>query len=503
MAKYLYGASIQGIQQFIFKTNKLKEIAGASALVDNICKEDFFDFAGVKKDDENVLMATSGNIKFICDEEQCRRLVRTFPKYVASKAPGITLSQAVVKLSEDATNVQEDINKLERKLKAQRNKVSFPFETGFMALERSRRTGGVGVDYNRDGKVIDKATSLKIEKEKEDTTLFVSFSGDKNVTKKNIPLEIDKMVVKDRNSWVAVMHADGNGLGKLIHKMSTEIKADYAKTFRLFSKKLEEATQKSANEAFEAVVEKGKNDVYPVRPILLGGDDLTIVIRADLALEFTTAYLKAFEKNTAIELDFLKDKGIEVEKLTACAGIAYIKSSYPFHYGADLAEGLCKKAKKMSKDKDVFKDSIPSSLAFYKVQDSFIDDIEALTQRTLSIASAAFDNGTNSENKDKGVFDNGPYLVNKEDAVGSTPYVNQLDQKLAVLKKYAKKDGKGVSKLRQWISELYNNKENADLMMDRMKEVNSSFYKEMGLEEERRKKQTILYDVLLQQSFDY
>jgi hypothetical protein len=30
MDKYLYGAGIQGIQDFIFVTNKLKEIVGAS-----------------------------------------------------------------------------------------------------------------------------------------------------------------------------------------------------------------------------------------------------------------------------------------------------------------------------------------------------------------------------------------------------------------------------------------------------------------------------------------
>ena len=33
---YYYGASIQGIQGFIFATNKLKEIIGASEIVKNI-----------------------------------------------------------------------------------------------------------------------------------------------------------------------------------------------------------------------------------------------------------------------------------------------------------------------------------------------------------------------------------------------------------------------------------------------------------------------------------
>lgn len=41
MSKYLYGASVQGIQEFIFKTNKLKEIIGASKIVEDMDKINF------------------------------------------------------------------------------------------------------------------------------------------------------------------------------------------------------------------------------------------------------------------------------------------------------------------------------------------------------------------------------------------------------------------------------------------------------------------------------
>lgn len=34
--RYLYGASVQGIQSFIFATNRLREIVGASDLVEEI-----------------------------------------------------------------------------------------------------------------------------------------------------------------------------------------------------------------------------------------------------------------------------------------------------------------------------------------------------------------------------------------------------------------------------------------------------------------------------------
>ena len=43
---YLYGASVQGIQDFIFQTNELKDIVGASELVAEICTRLFRDTLG-------------------------------------------------------------------------------------------------------------------------------------------------------------------------------------------------------------------------------------------------------------------------------------------------------------------------------------------------------------------------------------------------------------------------------------------------------------------------
>ena len=76
MSKYLYGAAVQGIQDFIFKTNELKHIVGASELVEQICTTAFDEYG---KNGESVVRA-AGNIKFIFEkEEDCAKAVREFP----------------------------------------------------------------------------------------------------------------------------------------------------------------------------------------------------------------------------------------------------------------------------------------------------------------------------------------------------------------------------------------------------------------------------------------
>ena len=62
MSKYLYGAAVQGIQNFIFQTNTLREIVGASELVEEICTKLFAEQLGsedLENDDNAILRETS------------------------------------------------------------------------------------------------------------------------------------------------------------------------------------------------------------------------------------------------------------------------------------------------------------------------------------------------------------------------------------------------------------------------------------------------------------
>ena len=117
---YLYAAAVQGIQDFIFKTNKLKHIVGASELVEQICTSAFVEFED--KEGESVVRA-AGNIKYIFkDPEACRKAFREFPKKVMTMVPGITVSQAIA-VFEENTRFGDAVDKVERMLKVDRKSV--------------------------------------------------------------------------------------------------------------------------------------------------------------------------------------------------------------------------------------------------------------------------------------------------------------------------------------------------------------------------------------------
>jgi len=392
MTKYLYGAAVQGIQSFIYQTNDLKDIVGASELVEEICTTAFKEDYG--RTGEKVLQA-AGNIKWIYDDRsECEKAVREFPRKVMTMAPGITISQAVVAFDD---NGKMPVEELEQKLRAQRNKPFASITQGLMGIKRLPKTGMPATSF-KDGELMDAGTEKKLfrigdgeQRRKETTSELCKKAFGEPVSGRHIAYNVADLT--QSNDWIAIIHADGNGLGQVVQKLGKD-KDDFVKFSALLDKSCTEACINAFNDilkTYEYSDKKGTPKI-PIRPVLLGGDDLTVICRGDIALDFTDSFMRHFEKETKKQLGGLltKDGGVfegGADHLTACAGIAFIKSSYPFYYGYELAESLCTAAKKEAKQKELVEANgglAPSCLMFHKVQDSFTEDYKAIVQRELT-----------------------------------------------------------------------------------------------------------------------
>lgn len=469
--KYLYGASVQGIQGFIFQTNALKEIAGGSELVEQICTTEFADAINKTIDqlehDENAIVTAAGNIKYIFEEKDellCNQLVRTFPKRIMEFAPGITLSQAVVKIEGNVT--QNDLDLLEEQLKIQRNRPFNPTSYGVMGILKSRRTGLPVVEKEKED-YIDRGQQLKIIGSKFKRTGKVFFGDAFDQDKMPFNLK-DITSSKSKNySWLAIVHADGNNMGLIIQKMAEELAKDitgkdYILSFRKFSQLIDKATKESAAEAYAQCIFDSDNEVkgkFPFRPVIIGGDDLTVICRADLAIPFTLYFLEKFEQKSKDYLGELKINALK-DGITACAGIAFIKESYPFHYGYHLAEALCSHAKKEAKIKNPNAELTPSCIMFHKVLDSFVEDYRDIIERELKANDIRLDYG--------------PYYLK------NAPSVTDLIKNTG---KLTTEEGKPIkSSFREWLTLLHNNNEVAKQKLNRMISVgNPKVFKEIGI----------------------
>lgn len=415
MSKYLYGASVQGIQEFIFKTNQLQEIVGASEIVKSL-EQEFADFA--KIDEDKILVNAAGNIKAIFDDkDKLEKVVKEFPKKIMQKAYGITISQAVVKIGGEK-QTQEEINKLEKILKTQRNRPSIPLDLSINIMELAPKTARPQVE-----KEMDKST-----KQKRDA--YALWFKEQRRDDKEFEKSKELSYISNGKNKLAVIHADGNGLGQLIPTI---------KNIPEFSRGLDKAT----TEAYEEAKKTVQDD--KIRKIILGGDDMTVICDANYALEFTKVFLEKFEELT---------EKYTSHKLTACVGIAYANEKYPFHYAVSLAEALCSATKKHAKE--LVKDTnnpAPSSLMFHNIQSSNFQSWEKFIADELTI--------TNDQEEIRCDF--GPYYLSQSGQSSIEDFENTV-------KAYSQ-DGSPISRLREWMGELSKSKQYSENLLARINEM--------------------------------
>lgn len=371
--KYLYGATVQGIQNFVLESNKLREITGGSEFIEQICTTKFEKILGKGENwKDGLIQGAAGIIRYLFSKEEkaiCETVVRNFPFEIQKEAPGITISQAVIKIEEELTAAH--ISKLIRALDTQRNNPKLSFLAAPMIAERSRSNGQAAVVKGKDN------FFSRQQKIKQDLTKESGRLADKiGLVKESLPTgDLDEISGKgdDKDKWLAVIHSDGNSLGQLIIKANTildKCSGNVKRFYSSFSDALNNATVSAAKEAtrqvFVTEIQNWNNEVdwkIPIRPVLLGGDDLTIIIKAKYALNFSKIFMEKFEEYTKkmIYDEVLKKYGDFNDfqnGLTTCTGIAYIKPNYPFHYAENLAQQLCKAAKK--KSKNINKNCAPS-----------------------------------------------------------------------------------------------------------------------------------------------
>jgi hypothetical protein len=110
-------------------------------------------------------------------------------------------------------------------------------------------------------------------------------------------------------------------------------------------------------------------------PIVLGGDDMTVVMDGRYAVQFTINFLGKFEELTANDETI---RAIVGGAVTACAGVAVVKPHFPFFAAYTLAEELIRSAKTYAKGINADKPS--SAFDFHILYDASGTDLECIRE---------------------------------------------------------------------------------------------------------------------------
>ncbi len=161
-----------------------------------------------------------------------------------------------------------------------------------------------------------------------------------------------------RTGYVGLVYADGNAMGRLVQEL------DGPETTEAFSDIVDSSIREACFEGLDAACQATIEEIrkrhasgancppLPADILMLGGDDLLVLVPADRALSFALDIAQSFEQLTKQKIAAIPaearrffDSRLGGNGLTVSCGVAISTADYPFYLLLDLAEALLKNAK--------------------------------------------------------------------------------------------------------------------------------------------------------------
>ena len=416
---FCYTFETKSVQTYILDSGKLADMINASERVESLCGtlnapikgsktllEQALDQLGLEEQ-RDVCFSRRGGGSFLAllqDEKNARRLRDLWSTLVRREAPGLPFTHALTAAAELPAAMEHA--RIRARINRNRQYPELPLPGPLVA--RAPRTGRAakrsepvdGTPERQDptlaaihdfGKRTTDALAAKLKLD--EVWRWPSYLEQPPEIHDNPPISLLR---PGDDRYVAIIHADGNGVGSLIakldHAFTENPRLDRVEGFAAFSRLLEENTVAAARKAITRVLTPERQhgrEVVPARFFTLAGDDTNLIVRADLAFKFTDEYLSAFEQESEERLkkfkkSFYLDSATLPEALTACAGVALVKANQPFRMAYGLAKGLCESAKRASKQSVEEGETIPSSFAFHRVTTALVERYDHILKQELS-----------------------------------------------------------------------------------------------------------------------
>lgn len=395
----------KGIQRYIFAAGALRDLIGASELVHTIATSDGADLLqtvldALKRADPDfptlALSRRAGGALSLHGPRQALERVRNQLRLaIMTSRPGLELADGLGAGESDMAALQAAYgqasgiraNAAASVLPLGRPPTLVAPETGMPAVEEKAYRGRGGAEQER--RVLDRITRVQRREGDRLQTLAETGTMDGVARRFHGSPQANRPFVYPRNladaerdegeadtlanplfPWrngsdrrIAVVHIDISGLGELFQQKGGRSPKGNMELAGAIEAAILGAVQ-AANHAVllpeskDRTIGQFTQAIVPARPLVVGGDDITILVRADLALPFAIRALEELEERSAADA--------RVGPLSAGAGIAIVGASMPFLHANALAESLCKHAKGVAKA--VTRkggEAWPSALAFH------------------------------------------------------------------------------------------------------------------------------------------
>ena len=396
--KLLVSFDTDRIKEYIFATDKLREIRGASAILDELNRWDM-----VEKNREfhaEKIYANGGSGMFTVPEASAGAFIQAVEKEYRLRTRTCSITSAVTDLPPGFTDqdaIQPYLQTVMHRLRLKKDENTSP--QPLLTHPFLRTCDSCGEQYasqnvtEPESELLCGSCKNKRDKNKEiqiGIKDIISGKAEENVAHKlwhrllsNLAKEDYEITGKDRpevfddlgemskpENYMALIYADGDSMGKALENLQN---LDQVKQF---SEVVDNAIYQSVHEAVLAYLPPGDKH-FPFDILMLGGDDLVMVTTAHKAIEVSMKITEQFSE--------LTQKGLD-ERLTLSVGIAIAHTKFPFSSLLNLADQALKFAKKeaVKRKRQEQETGTEGLINFIVVNNSNSLDFDSYYEETLS-----------------------------------------------------------------------------------------------------------------------
>ncbi len=371
-------ADTVSIQKYVYSSNRLKENIGASNIVTNIYedslknsvknilkhdvnlhewekKPEYISIQNPDTDFEVGYIGGGNALLFFNNKNTAKEFIKEWTRNLLEEAPSLNVAFGICN-NFDIDNFQNERDNLYKQLEINKSKY---FPQTFLpkhGITADCPYSGLSAEiykpesFDEKGNYISSASYAKYKNtDKDNVKRYVERVSNERFT---CTTNIDKLGQTKGQNHIAIVYLDGNSMGeqfkscknlvetRRLSKCLKDIMQDVYEDFLDYVIEHMPFFRKNEN-GFEIKQENGKY-IIPFRPILKEGDDITFITDGRLGIPFAEKYLELMSNRTLLN----------GKRLSACAGVAIIKTKYPFFRGYSLAEELCQRAKVEAREND-------------------------------------------------------------------------------------------------------------------------------------------------------
>ena len=350
MTKSLVAFDTNKIKGYVFGTATLKEIRGASALLDKLNRQEMPRLVGEEK-----IYANGGAGLFVVETSQADAAIQSVQQTYHQKTYSASIAGASVELSNsDYDDIQAELSLIRHRLRAQKDSPT----AHILPLTHSllRFCDSCGVLYAKvveDEQMLCQSCHTKCQEDKsvkEEIEQWTSSSQQPDSNRLwgrlvsdlgahdyptvgcQRPEDFDTLGnLSSPSGYMGLIYADGDGMGRTIEQIKNLAE------MKQFAEAVDNSVYQATREAISRHLQPEQGDVWPFDVLLLGGDDLVMVTRAQSAIEVALHVVERFPTLTEEHWG---------SPLSLSASVVLAHTHYPIGSLLDLAESGLKFAKR-------------------------------------------------------------------------------------------------------------------------------------------------------------